>query len=136
MAVPQTHKVHCIQALGADKVKVADISSEIEKCSRVCQIHSPSMTEQNSPIEDEAQPTLNLSIRQWVAVKYDGEKFPGEVTCIDNSDIEVSVMHRSANAWKWPRAEDKIFYSRNEIVHVIKPPSVAGNRGQFVFEDI
>ena len=127
MALPQTHKVHCIQALGADKVKVADISSEIEKCSRVCQIRSPSMTEQNSPIEDKAQPTLNLSIGQWVVVKYDGEKFPGEVTCIDNSDVEVSVMHRSANAWKWPRPEDKIFYSRNEIVHVIKPPSVAGN---------
>jgi len=29
LAVPGTHKVHCIQASGSDKVKVADISSEI-----------------------------------------------------------------------------------------------------------
>ena len=34
------------------------------------------------------------------------------------------------------RLEDKIFYSRDKIVRVINPPSVAGNRGQFVFEDI
>ena len=35
MAVPQTHRVHCIQASGADEVKVADTSNEIEKCFRV-----------------------------------------------------------------------------------------------------
>lgn len=94
------------------------------------------MIEQDSPIEDDVQPTMNLSIGQQVVVNYDGKKFPGEVTSIDDSDIEVSVMHRSANAWKWPRPEDKIFYLKSEILHVIKPPSVAGNRGQFVFEDI
>ena len=50
---------------------------------------------------------------------YDGEKFPGEVTTIDSSDVEVSVMYRSANVWEWPTPEDKIFYSRNQIVHII-----------------
>ena len=89
MAVPQIHKVHCIQTSGADEVRVADISSEIEKCSRVCRIRKSSVTEQDSPIEDEVQPTLNLSMGQWVVVNYDGEMFPGEVTHIDNSDIEV-----------------------------------------------
>ena len=32
MAVPQTHRVHCIQDSGADQVKVADTSNEIDKC--------------------------------------------------------------------------------------------------------
>ena len=32
MAVPKTHRVHCIQASGADEVEVADTSDEIEKC--------------------------------------------------------------------------------------------------------
>ena len=73
------------------------------------------MTERDSLIEDEVQPTLNLSMGQWVVVNYDGEMFPGEVTHIDNSDVEVSVMHRSANAWKWPRPEDKIFYSKTKL---------------------
>ena len=143
MAVPQTLRVHCIQAFGANEVKVADISSEIEESFRVCRIRNSSitpltnsMTEQDSPIEDVTQPALNLSIGVWVVVKYDDEEFPGEVTCIEDSDIEVNVMHRSANAWKWPRPEDKIFYSRDQIVRVINPPSVAGNRGQFMFEDI
>ena len=69
-------------------------------------------------------------------MKYEGEVFPGEVTCIEDSDVEVKVMHTRANAWKWPRPEDKIFYSRNKIECVINPPSVSGNREQFVFEDI
>ena len=69
-------------------------------------------------------------------MKYDGEEFPGDVTCIEDSDVEVNVMHKSANSWKWLRPEDKIFYSRNKIVRVINPPNVAGNRGQLVFKDI
>ena len=70
----------------------------------------------------------------WVIVKYEGEEFPGEVTCIEDSDVEVNIMHRSANYWKWPKHENKIFYSRNKIVRVINLPSAAGNRGQFVFK--
>ena len=101
----------------------------------MCQIRSSSRTEQNSPVRDEIE-TANLLIGQWVVVNYDGEKFPGEVTTIDSSDVEVSVMYRSANVWEWPTPEDKIFYSRNQIVQVIKPPTVAGNRGQFAFEEI
>ena len=33
---PNTHRVHCIKASGADEVKVADTSDEIEKSFRVC----------------------------------------------------------------------------------------------------
>ena len=72
MAVPQTHRVHCIKASGADEVKVADTSDEIEKSFQVCRIRNTnvtpptiSTTEQDSPIEDEAQPqlpALNLTI--------------------------------------------------------------------------
>ena len=32
MAVPQTHRVHCVQASSADKVKVADTSKEDSLC--------------------------------------------------------------------------------------------------------
>ena len=58
------------------------------------------------------------------------------MTSIEDSDIEVSVMHKSVNAWKWPRPEDKIFYPATRIVRVIDLPAVAGNRGQYVFENI
>ena len=74
-------------------------------------------------------PALKFTVGQWVVVKYQSEDFPGEMTRIENSDVEVNVMHRSANAWKWPRLEDK-------IMRIINPPSVAGSRGQFAFKDI
>ena len=35
MAVPQTHRVHCVQACGMDEVKVADISDEIDTSFRL-----------------------------------------------------------------------------------------------------
>ena len=38
MAVPQTHKVHCIQAFGADLVKVTDTSSEMDTGFNTCRI--------------------------------------------------------------------------------------------------
>ena len=55
--------------------------------------------------------------------KYADEEYPGEVTSIEDSDIEVSVMHKSVNAWKWPRPEDKIFYPATQIVRVFNPPT-------------
>ena len=38
LAVPGTHKVHCIQASGSDKVKVADTSSEMDTDFRLFSI--------------------------------------------------------------------------------------------------
>ena len=142
MGVPNTHKVHCVQALGVNTIKVADTSSEMEMCSRVCRIRNEncapvgtSTSQQDLVVENSIeQQAMNLIIRQWVIVSYEGEEFPGEVTGMEDSDVEVNIMHRSAaNWWKWPKPEDKIFYSRDEEVHLINPSTVAGNRGQFVF---
>ena len=49
----------------------------------------------------------NLTIGLWVIVKYADEEYPEEVTSIEDSDNEVSVMHKSVNAWNWPRPKDK-----------------------------
>ena len=73
------HSVHCIQASGADEVKVADTSNEIEKRFSVCRIRNTnvttpqtnSTTEQDSPLEDNVQPQLpplNLTTGLWVIV--------------------------------------------------------------------
>ena len=86
MAVPQTHKIHCIKAKGADEVRVADISSEIEECFRVCRICwtvTPPIDSITSPGTDNAAqpqlPALKLTVGQWVVAKYKGQEFPGEV---------------------------------------------------------
>ena len=67
MAVPKTHRVYCIQASGADEVKVADTFNEIEKRFRVCRIRNTNVTtpqtnstaEQDSPLEDNVQPSYH-----------------------------------------------------------------------------
>ncbi len=53
-------------------------------------------------------------------VNYDGEDFPGEITCCDGIDqFEVSVMHKNGNHWKWPKTIDTILYARDDIVHTV-----------------
>ena len=80
MAVLQTHRVHCIQASGADQVKVADTSNEIDKYFRICRIRktiitppTQSATGEDSPLDNDIQPCqlpTNLTIGLWVIVKY------------------------------------------------------------------
>jgi len=122
------HRVHCIQASGSDKVKVADISSEIGTSFRL--FHIPKST--CVPAQNEEAQELLLTVGLWVVVKYD--EFPGEITSID--DIEVNTMTRGAKTWKWPIPEDKLFCNKKNVLCIITPPSVAGNRGQFRFTDI
>jgi len=63
--------------------------------------------------------------RLWVVVRYDDE-FPGKITNTDGDNIEVNdVMTRSARAWKWPVPEDRLFYNKEDILHIINPPAVA-----------
>lgn len=79
---------------------------------------------------------FTLKVGQWVVVNYDGLIFPGEVTACGETDAEISVMHRSGNAWRWPINPDKIFYEHQNILRQISPPKASGNRGQFNFDDI
>jgi len=79
---------------------------------------------------------IELSVGKWVLVKYDNKKFPGEIVKVMGEECEVTVMHASGKFWKWPQKEDKIFYDQKNIVKMLRPPEVAGSRGQFVFEDL
>ena len=79
---------------------------------------------------------LELSIGDWIVVKYQGELFPGEITefgGIDGTEIRADVMEKSGKYWKWPQKRDNIFYFCKDVVKKIEPPTVAGNRGQFEF---
>ena len=58
------------------------------------------------------------------------------VTCHENEDVEVNVMHRNGNSWRWPKVPDKIFYLLDNIVRQINALMVVGSRRQFTFDDI
>ena len=60
---------------------------------------------QDEAPQDEA-PQVNTKVGQWVIVKYDEARYPGEVAMIDeDSQYEVSVMHPSGKCWKWPKQD-------------------------------
>lgn len=75
----------------------------------------------------------------WVLIRYLTQTYPGTVTGIVGTDIEVSVMERTGDTrkrWKWPEREDKIFYAQEDVLCHIQPPEVVGSRGQVVFNDL
>ncbi len=59
------------------------------------------------------------------------------VTHSGKDDSEENVMHRSGSGWKWPMNPDNILYDNiRTFLDIIHPPKAAGNRRQFVFDDI
>ena len=70
--------------------------------------------------EEHTITTVDLCVGQWVVVNYDGDDFPGEITCCDGNDqFEDSVIHKSSNHWKWPKTIDKILYARDDLVQTL-----------------
>ncbi|XP_077976176.1 uncharacterized protein LOC144432038 [Styela clava] len=74
----------------------------------------------------------SVKIGDWVAVRYEGNLYPGEVTCIQNNEFKVSVMERDGKNWKWPITQDSIFYMNTDIVEQLEKPIPINNRGHYV----
>ena len=149
LAVPNTQKLHSVRTMGRKHLQVADTSDSndwtLVQIREIAETNSESETEidvntDGPPSLDDAANSvthLDLSIGDWVLVKYDGNRFPGEVTTFgQNNDIKVNVMHKSGPNWKWPKDADHIFYYRTDVVKKIDPPTVAGHRGQFTFPSL
>jgi len=151
--VPGTHQLHCVIPNGPDKLLIADTSdADSFKVVLIRKVednnddaHRDNGGEEECDNDDDCEdetetlpatraPPLQLTTGQWVVVDYDGDCFPGEVTQCGNDDVEVNVMHKSGQFWKWPSSADKIFYSMENVKKVIQPPKVAGSRGQFMFD--
>ena len=146
-SLPGTQQLHFIKLHGSDKLKVSDITDAGQfqiyqiRRSQQEQEQPPSHVNDTTPEQEDSifdpSPPEQLNVGEWVVVCYEGDKFPGEITSTssDNQDVEVRVMHKSGSGWKWPTREDNIFYKVEDIECKIKPPTSAGSRGQFVFED-
>lgn len=129
-------KLNCVKVRNSKQLEIATTSTG--EAFKVENIFSGSLPTGES--ESDSSDTVTSSdtvqeeiqIGDWVLVYYKNETFPGEVTAIIASDIEVNVMHKSgATFWKWPTQIYKIFYTRDNILKRLDPPSVAGTRGQF-----
>ena len=143
VTVPGTHQIHFVQSYGPNSVKVADTSCATE--IRIAQIRRTSTDGPDSTTDDtdnanddtERDATrVPAVVGNWIVVLYDNEEYPGEVTGVFDNDVEVNVMHKTGNAWKWPTKQDKILYGKDSIVRRVSPPKAAGHRGQFTFDDM
>ena len=56
----QSHKVHCIQAFGADLVKVADTSSEMDTEFKICHVCKRTDTAPTEGVQE-----LTITIGLW-----------------------------------------------------------------------
>ena len=72
-----------------------------------------------------------IDIGDFVIVDYEGVKYPGVVAQVKKSGAEVSTLVQSGLSWKWPSKWDQIFYSKDEILEVIKEPVQFGRRAVF-----
>ena len=75
----------------------------------------------------------------WVLVRYLTQTYPGIVTKVVGTEIEVSVIEKIEDItkhWKWPQKEDKILYVPEDVLCHIQHPEAIGSRGQGVFSKL
>ena len=126
--VPGIKKVHCI----AFNNGVCKLFSTNHEFTTGTPLIAEIMYEKT-----QTEPAVSsLVVGEWVAVKYDNQTYPGEVTSVKGNHIDVSVMHPTFNQnWKWPDNPDQIFYYQDDIVKRVSPPVPVGSRGQFKFDN-
>ena len=142
--MPNTHKLHYVQPSGQYHVLVAETSDvhrksvQLKAASEVSEDEEENFDEVSiAQTDTDSEPSLTrVAVADWVIVTYDGLEYPGEVLSVDYDlkELRVSVMHRSRAFWKWPRSVDSILYKWANVVKKIRPPEVAGDRGQFRFQ--
>ena len=107
LAVPNTIKMHCVKVRNSRQLekfttslgetfKVVNILnsqvlSDESATNLISDIESCSLSEVFS-IENANE--IQLDNYDWVLVRYGNETFPGEITKLVASDVEVNVMHK------------------------------------------
>ena len=68
----------------------------------------------------------------YVLAAYEGSYFPGLVTKLKKTSVEVSCMSKSGLlAWKWPAQPDIHAYPPQDIKAIINPPRAINKRNNF-----
>lgn len=80
-----------------------------------------------------------IAVGDWVEVLYEGKLYPGELNKIENGEYLVKVMVKSGQYWKWPEKNDEYYYTKEELVRKLNPPTVSQFssrlRFQFLIDD-
>ena len=77
----------------------------------------------------------SYAVGDWVLVIYDGYSpgYPGEITEVDESSLQMKVMEKAGGNFKWSKREDKIYYAMENVYKSLNHPIVVENTGQIKF---
>ena len=68
----------------------------------------------------------------YVLALYEGSYFPGLVTKLKKTSVEISCMSKSGLfGWKWPAQPDIHAYPPQDIRAIINPPKAINKRNNF-----
>ena len=113
----------------------------VENMSGNGKVTQRKLVKKNSKENSDEKFKVNLKDLQehitYVIVTYEGSYFPGLVLKIGKSKVTVKAMQKSGLfRWKWPTQDDLHDYSVNEIIQIIKTPSVSNKHGHYYVPDV
>ena len=100
------------------------------------------MSEENAELEEIARSLSELSVDDWVLVKFAGKRniiyYVGQVIEIKKQEVEIKFCRKSAfftkkSIFKFPFVDDVSIVSETDIVRLLPNPEI-GRRGEISFQ--
>ena len=79
----------------------------------------------------------NISVGEFVTVKYEEHKFPGKVISIGKDGPLVSALTKcKKNGWRWPQKKGCFAYNWEDVEKMKEKVIPLKNRGFYRFPDL
>lgn len=129
--IPSIMRIHQVVSLAHGVLIYRDVSclcttTQNLNCGCFNTKHFKFSNQQTAPMaptvtEDQWQ-SLEV-VGKWCVLKYDGDLYPGVITDISETQVEVRCMQKiGVNRFFWPAREDILWYLFEDIVCIIPPP--------------
>lgn len=73
------------------------------------------------------------TLNDFVIVLYNGNKYPGKITHVDNEGPTVSCLEKGKTSWHWPQRKDEMQYSWDSVLEKITPPKQISSKRMNMF---
>lgn len=78
-----------------------------------------------------------ITVDDYVIFTYEEAFFPGKVISASETDVEIlSMTFSGVSHFKWPENNDQLWYKREDVLEVIKPPTPLNKRGAFIVPEM
>lgn len=147
-SIPNLHKIHYVRASNPQVVAISSISPFMDNIRasfiEVTMFDEPDseVLEKNLHTEEPKTATkmLEFGIGNYIVVQYEGQKYPGIITEMNNhmgqrqKEVKVNVMHKCVGGYLWPKTKDEIWYTQEQVLDHLDPPFPINNRRLYSFK--